>query len=128
MFAFMNYGQILSWNGDESCRSNVVTAKETDWYRQIPFFGVAILRNEFSRFARSVRVWRWNFFSRGFQPAFTFKTVFRALDCDLHFVQCYNMGQHGHFLCACDCVRPPLRPIPTDLTCKPFPPTQQKIK
>ena len=35
-------------------------------------------------------VWYWTFFSHGFQPAFTFKTIFKALDCDLHFVQCYT--------------------------------------
>ena len=28
-------------------------------------------------------VWRWIFFSHGFQLAFTFKTVFKALDRDL---------------------------------------------
>ena len=33
------------------------------------------------------KVWRWIFFSHGFQLAFTFKTVFKALDRDLHFVQ-----------------------------------------
>ena len=37
MFAFVIYGQIWSWNGDESCKSNVVAAKEAYWYRQILF-------------------------------------------------------------------------------------------
>ena len=41
-----------------------------------------------------------------FLMAFTFKTVFKALDCELHFYR----GQHNHFLCACDYmyIQPPL--------------------
>ena len=34
-------------------------------------------------------VWHWIFFSHGFQYIFTFSTVFKTLDRDLHFVQCY---------------------------------------
>ena len=30
----------------------------------------------------------WIFFSHGFQLTFTFKTVFKALDRDLHLVEC----------------------------------------
>ena len=42
-------------------------------------------------------VWRWIFFSHGFQLAFTFKTVVKALDRDLHFVQCYIWGNTPTF-------------------------------
>ena len=63
-------------------------------------FGVAILRNEFSQFARSVRGGREGYgagfsFSHGFQLAFTFKTVFKALDSDLHFVIYQNLTMHS---------------------------------
>ena len=34
-------------------------------------------------------VWHWIFFSLRFQLAFIFKTVFKALDHALHFIQCY---------------------------------------
>ena len=34
-------------------------------------------------------------FSHGFQLAFTFKTVVKALDYDLHFVQCYIIPLTG---------------------------------
>ena len=54
-------------------------------------------------------MWRWIFFSHIFQLAFTFKTIFKALDHDLNFVQCYtSMGQHAPFLCIRVCVQPPL--------------------
>ena len=54
-------------------------------------------------------VWCRIFFSHGFQLAFAFKTVFKALDHDLHFVQyMLYMGQHAHFLCARDRVQTPL--------------------
>ena len=56
-------------------------------------FGVAILRNEFSQFEEVASyvgwiggVWCWIFFFHRFQLAFTFKTVFKALDHNLHFV------------------------------------------
>ena len=52
-------------------------------------------------------VWCLMFFSRGFQPAFTFKTIFKALDRDIHFVQCYIWGNTPIF-CARDRVQPPL--------------------
>ena len=57
-------------------------------------FGVAILRNESSQFASVRGGWAGygtgSFFSHGFQPAFTFETVFKALDCDLIiFCTCY---------------------------------------
>ena len=44
-------------------------------------------------------LWRWIFFFHGFQLAFTFKTVFKALDRDLHlyFVQCYIWGNTSTF-------------------------------
>ena len=42
-------------------------------------------------------VWRWIFFSHGFQLAFTFKTVFKALDRDLHFVWCCMWGNTPTF-------------------------------
>ena len=41
-------------------------------------------------------------FSHGFQVAFTFKTVFKALDSDLHFVH----GATRPLLCARDRVQP----------------------
>ena len=53
-------------------------------------------------------VWCWIFFSRGFQHTFLFKTVAKALDHDLGFSIVLYMGQHAHFLCACDRVQPPL--------------------
>ena len=42
-------------------------------------------------------VWRWILFSHGFQFAFTFKTVVKALDRDLLFVQCYIWGNTPTF-------------------------------
>ena len=36
--------------------------------------------------------------SRGFQHGFTFKTVLKALDCDLDVATVFYMGQQGHFL------------------------------
>ena len=42
-------------------------------------------------------VWRWIFFSHGFQLGFTFKTIVKALDRDLHFVQCYIWGNTPTF-------------------------------
>ena len=55
----------------------IVTAKEADCDGQNTVFVVAILRNEFSRLARSMRgVLCWIFFSHGFQLAFTFVTGF----------------------------------------------------
>ena len=44
-------------------------------------------------------VWCWIFFFYGFQLAFTFKTVFKALDRDLHLhlVQYYIWGNMPTF-------------------------------
>ena len=63
-------------------------------------FGVAILRSELSRFAQVCGVdgrgMALDLFSK---LAFTLKTVFKALDRDLYFVQCYIWG-HTPTFCA----------------------------
>ena len=48
-------------------------------------------------------VWRWIFFSHGFQLAFTLKTVFKALDRDLHFVHYYVWGNRPSFVHTWSC-------------------------
>ena len=53
-------------------------------------------------------VWHWIFFSRGFQHIVFFKLVAKSIDRDFQFCIVYYMGQHAHFLCACDRVQPPL--------------------
>ena len=107
MFAFVNYGQIWSWNGDKPCRFNVVAAKEADWNRQILFWCCHSEERVFSICKKCEGwmggVWRWIFFSHGFQLAFTLKTVFKALDRGLHFVHYYVWGNRPSFVRTWSC-------------------------
>ena len=55
MFASASYGQIWSWYGGDSCRSSVLTVKETYYHWLTRFSVFAWRRTDFSWFTRNLK-------------------------------------------------------------------------